>query len=159
LTDGLFLKIFREIAEKYADRGLVFEDMIVDNAAMQMVSKPQQFDIMVTPNLYGHICANIGGGLIGGAGLVPGCNLGSEICVFEPGARHIASDLKDKNSANPTSMLLSASWMLESLNLKDEAAKLRSAIYVTYRKRMHLTKDMQGSSTTSQFTDAILSEL
>jgi len=155
----LFLRTFREIAENYANRGLIFEDMIVDNAAMQMVSKPQQFDVMVTPNLYGNICANIGGGLIGGAGLVPGCNLGSEICLFEPGARHIASDLKDKNSANPTSMLLSATWMLESLNLKEEAQRLRAAIYSTYKKRAHLTKDMRGTATTSQFMDTILSEL
>jgi isocitrate dehydrogenase (NAD+) len=159
LTDGLFLRTFWEISEQYRDRGLQFEDMIIDNTAMQMVSKPHQFDVMLTPNLYGNICANIGGGIIGGAGLVPGLNLGSEICLFEPGTRHVAMTLKDKNSANPTSMLLSASWMLEHLALTMEAERLRAAILSVYREGTSLTRDVKGTATTSQFTETILAKL
>ena len=84
LGDGLFLNTCKQIAEEYKSSGILFQDMIVDNAAMQLVSKPQQFDVLLTPNLYGSILCNIGAALIGGPGIVPGCNIGSEYAIFEP---------------------------------------------------------------------------
>ncbi|KAA8576223.1 hypothetical protein EYC84_006374 [Monilinia fructicola] len=80
--------------------------MIVDNASMQCVSRPQQFDVMVMPNLYGGILSNVGAALVGGPGLVPGCNMGREVAVFEPGCRHVGLDIKGKDQANPTAMIL-----------------------------------------------------
>lgn len=153
------MRTFQEIAETYQGRGIRYDDMIVDNTAMQIVSNPTQFDILLTPNLYGTICANIGSGIIGGAGLVPGLNLGRDICLFEPGTRHAAIDLKDKNCANPTSILLSASWMLKHLSLKEDAEKLHQAILSACKDPAALTKDLKGSSTTTGFTDIIMSKL
>lgn len=84
MGDGLFLNTFRRVAEEYANSDIQFNDMIVDNTAMQLVSRPQQFDVMVTPNLYGNIVSNIGAALTGGPGMVPGCNIGREFALFEP---------------------------------------------------------------------------
>ncbi|KAG0343314.1 isocitrate dehydrogenase (NAD(+)) idh1, partial [Podila minutissima] len=84
LADGLFLNTCREVSKEYASSGIKFDDMIVDNASMQLVSKPQQFDVMVMPNLYGNIVSNVGAGLVGGPGIVPGCNIGREYAMFEP---------------------------------------------------------------------------
>ena len=129
LSDGLFLKVFREIAEHYRiSHNIIANDMIVDNAAMQMVSNPSQFDLIVTSNLYGNIMANIAAGLIGSPGLVPGYNIGHEVAVFEPGARHVARDIEGLNSANPVSMLLSAAFMLQHLGLHSHAAIIREAV-------------------------------
>lgn len=84
LADGLFLNTCREVAKEYVSSGIMFNDMIVDNASMQLVSRPQQFDVMVMPNLYGNIVSNVGAGLVGGPGIVPGCNIGREYAMFEP---------------------------------------------------------------------------
>lgn len=129
LSDGLFLKVFKEIAEHYRiSHGIHSADMIVDNAAMQMVSNPAQFDTIVTSNLYGNIMANIAAGLIGSPGLVPGYNIGHEVAVFEPGARHVAKDIEGLNSANPVSMLLSAAFMLQHLGLHGQCAAIRESV-------------------------------
>ena len=129
LSDGLFLKVFREIAEHYkTSHGIQANDMIVDNAAMQMVSNPAQFDTIVTSNLYGNIMANIAAGLIGSPGLVPGYNIGHEVAVFEPGARHVAKDIEGLNAANPVSMLLSSAYMLQHLGLHGHSAIIRESV-------------------------------
>lgn len=129
LSDGLFLRIFHEIADHYRiSHNIQANDMIVDNAAMQMVSNPSQFDTIVTSNLYGNIMANIAAGLIGSPGLVPGYNIGHEVAVFEPGARHVAKDIEGLNAANPISMLLSSAFMLQHLGIHSHAAIIRESV-------------------------------
>ena len=149
LGDGLFLHTFRKVAEEYKSSGIEYNDMIVDNtyvcllpisklanffaSSMQLVARPGQFDVMVMPNLYGAIVSNIGAALVGGPGIVPGCNVGrvssylsvyclpcltyfqKEYALFEPGCRHVASDIMGTNRANPTAMILSATMMLRHL--------------------------------------------
>lgn len=127
LSDGLFRSAFHEVSEGYS--GLEVGDMIVDNAAMQCVGRPQQFDVVVTPNLYGSILSNIGAALVGGPGVVPGCNMGDDIAVFEPGCRHVGLDIQGKDQANPTAMLLSGVMMLRHLGLHDHADPIEKAVY------------------------------
>jgi isocitrate dehydrogenase (NAD+) len=136
----------------------VADDMIVDNTAMQLVSRPQQFDVIVTSNLYGNIVTNIGAGLIGGAGLVPGYNVGRDCVTFEPGARHVALDLAGLNSANPTSMILSAALMLRHLGLHEMAATIEAAVDRALRGPI-LTRDLGGPASTTDFTAAIVQTL
>lgn len=155
--DGLFLQCCKEVAEQYPN--IAFDAMIVDNCSMQLVGRPQQFDVLVTPNLYGNIVSNIGAGLIGGAGLVPGANMGTEFAVFEPGARHAASDIAGTNAANPTAMLLAAAGMLKHIGLPEYSHVVRQAVENVYSKQLALTKDLGGSSTTSEFTEAVISQL
>ena len=127
LADGLFRNTFQEIAKDYPT--LETDDMIVDNASMQAVSRPQQFDVMVMPNLYGGILSNIGAALVGGPGIVPGCNIGREVAVFEPGCRHVGLDIKGKDQANPTALLLSGSMLLRHLGLDEHANRISKAVY------------------------------
>jgi isocitrate dehydrogenase (NAD+) len=117
LGDGLFLNTFRRVAKEYESSGITANDMIVDNTSMQLVAKPQQFDVMVMPNLYGAIVSNIGAALVGGPGIVPGCNVGRDYALFEPGCRHVAKDIMNTNKANPAAMILSATMMLRHLGL------------------------------------------
>ncbi|OMH85470.1 Isocitrate dehydrogenase [NAD] subunit 1, mitochondrial [Zancudomyces culisetae] len=159
LTDGLFLSTFREIAEEYKHTGIQAYDMIVDNTAMQLVGKPQQFDIMVTSNLYGNIVTNICAGLINGVGTIPGANVGRNSAVFEPGARHVGKDIQGQNVANPTAMLSSGILMLRHLDLGDCAQNIENALHNTYLQGKHLTRDMGGSSSCQEFTDAVIENL
>ncbi|KAF8351388.1 mitochondrial NAD-dependent isocitrate dehydrogenase subunit 1 precursor [Amanita rubescens] len=159
LGDGLFLNTFRRIAEEYQSTGIQYNDMIVDNTSMQLVARPGQFDVMVMPNLYGAIVSNIGAALVGGPGIVPGCNVGSEYALFEPGCRHVASDIMGTNRANPTAMILSATMMLRHLGLDDIANNIASAVFKTIDDGKVRTYDMGGSATTSDFTSAIISKL
>jgi isocitrate dehydrogenase (NAD+) len=94
LSDGLFLSVCRDVAKEYETMGIAFNDMIVDNASMQLVSKPHQFDVIVCGNLYGNILSNIGAALVGGAGIIPGSNIGRDYAVFEPGCRHVGKDIE-----------------------------------------------------------------
>ncbi|KAI0463271.1 isocitrate dehydrogenase (NAD(+)) idh1 [Komagataella kurtzmanii] len=157
LADGLFRQTVKEVGVDYP--GIEVKDMIVDNASMQAVSWPQQFDVLVTPNLYGSILSNIGAALIGGPGLVPGANFGREHAVFEPGCRHVGLDIKDKNVANPTAMILSATMLLRHLGLDAHADAISSATYAVLAEGSVRTPDIGGSSTTTDFTDAILKQL
>ncbi|GAA5809219.1 isocitrate dehydrogenase (NAD(+)) idh1 [Mucor flavus] len=159
LADGLFLRTCREVAKEYAHHNLEVNDMIVDNTAMQLVCRPQQFDVMVMPNLYGNIVSNVGAGLIGSPGLIPGCNIGREFAMFEPGCRHVALDIQDQNSANPTAMLLSSVMMLRHLNLDEHANKISSAVYDTIASGAAKTVDIGGTSTLKEFTAAVISKL
>ncbi len=127
LADGLFRDTFHKIAQDYPT--LEVNDMIVDNASMQAVSRPQQFDVMVMPNLYGGILSNVGAALVGGPGIVPGCNMGRDVAVFEPGCRHVGLDIKGKDQANPTAMLLSGSMLLRHLGLDEHAERISKAVY------------------------------
>jgi isocitrate dehydrogenase (NAD+) len=129
LADGLFRNTFKKVAEDYPT--LETNDMIVDNASMQCVSRPQQFDVMVMPNLYGSVLSNIGAGLVGGPGIVPGCNMGRDVAVFEPGCRHVGLDIKGKDQANPTALILSAAMMLRHVGLDDHANRISKAVYET----------------------------
>ncbi|EJP68145.1 Isocitrate dehydrogenase [Beauveria bassiana ARSEF 2860] len=157
LADGLFRSTFHNVAKEYPT--LEVNDMIVDNASMQAVSRPQQFDVMVMPNLYGGILSNIGAALVGGPGIVPGCNMGREVAVFEPGCRHVGLDIKGKDQANPTAMILSGSMLLRHLGLDDHANRISKAIYAVIAEGKVRTRDMGGVSTTHEFTRAILDKM
>lgn len=157
LADGLFRATVKEVSEEYPS--IQYSDMIVDNASMQAVSNPQQFDILVTPNLYGTILGNIGAALVGGPGLVPGVNLGREHALFEPGCRHVGLDIKGRNEANPTAMILSSSMMLRHLGLDSHADRISKATYDVIAQGDFKTKDLGGSTGTKEFTKAILAQL
>ncbi|KAJ4481632.1 hypothetical protein C8J55DRAFT_605669 [Lentinula edodes] len=159
LGDGLFLNTFREVAKEYESSGLTFNDMIVDNTSMQLVAKPGQFDVMVMPNLYGAIVSNIGAALVGGPGIVPGCNVGREYALFEPGCRHVASDIMGTNRANPAAMILSATMMLRHLGLDNLANSIATATFDVINSGKVRTADMGGSSTTSDFTTAVIKSI
>ncbi|EGW32324.1 isocitrate dehydrogenase [Spathaspora passalidarum NRRL Y-27907] len=157
LGDGLFRQTVKDVGQDYS--GIEVNDLIVDNASMQAVAKPQQFDVLVTPNLYGSILSNIGAALIGGPGLVPGANFGREYAVFEPGCRHVGLSIKGKNSANPTAMILSAAMMLRHLGLNEQANRISKATYDVIAEGEIRTADIGGTATTTEFTDAIVAKL
>ncbi|KAL4975787.1 hypothetical protein BDW66DRAFT_166955 [Aspergillus desertorum] len=157
LADGLFRSTFHKTAENYPT--LEVNDMIVDNASMQAVSRPQQFDVMVMPNLYGGILSNIGAALVGGPGVVPGCNMGRDVAVFEPGCRHVGLDIKGKDQANPSAMILSGSMLLRHLGLDDHANRISKAVYDVIGEGKTRTRDMGGQATTHEFTRAVLDKM
>merc|ERR1712106_614939 len=157
LGDGLFLRCCEEISKLYPD--IKFNNMIVDNCCMQMVSRSQQFDVMVMPNLYGNIVVNLAAGLVGGAGLVAGEGYSKECVVFEPGARHSYSEVAGKNVANPTAMLLCAANMLDYASLGHHADTIRRAVQEVLGAGIVKTKDLGGHATTRQFTAAVVQNL
>lgn len=158
LGDGLFLKVCKEMAE--ADyKNIEFESMIVDNASMQLVSRPQQFDIMLMPNLYGNIISNIACGLVGGPGLVSGINAGEKFAVFETGTRNTGTALAGKNIANPTAFIRAAVDMLRYLGLESDAHRLSDALYATLTEQRLHTSDIGGSETTDRIIDSIKENL
>jgi len=159
LGDGLFLNTFRQIGEEYKSSGITFNDMIVDNTSMQLVAKPGQFDVMVMPNLYGAITSNIGAALVGGPGIVPGCNIGREYALFEPGCRHVAKDIMGTNKANPAAMILSSTMMLRHLGLDSLANSITAATYDVLAQGLAKTSDLGGSASTSDFTAAVIRNL
>lgn len=154
LTDGLFLRTCEEVSKQYPN--IKFKSLIVDNAMMQLVSNPQQFDVLVMPNLYGNIAHNLGAGLIGGAGMCPGAGYSADCVIFEPTARHIFADGVGKNIANPTAILLCAVKMLRHVNLVEYADELSNAIYRVLKEGKVRTKDIGGTATTTEFTKAII---
>ncbi|SCU88549.1 LADA_0E10814g1_1 [Lachancea dasiensis] len=158
LGDGLFRNCINEVgAKEYPE--IDVKNIIVDNASMQAAAKPQQFDVLVTPNLYGSILGNIGAALIGGPGLVPGANFGREYAVFEPGSRHVGLDIKGQNLANPTAMILSSTLMLRHLGLNAYADRISKATYDVIAEGKTTTQDIGGSSSTTDFTNAIIEKL
>eukprot|EP00834_Sanchytrium_tribonematis_P004983 NODE_275_length_10988_cov_0.409863.p4 type:complete len:343 gc:universal NODE_275_length_10988_cov_0.409863:8744-9772(+) len=159
LGDGLFLKVCREVAKLYESHGIEFNDMIVDNAAMQLVSKPHQFDVIVTGNLYGNICSNVGGALVGGPGMIPGACIGSEYAIFEPGCRHVGQDIQGQDLANPSALIMSAAMMLRHLNLDHQAYRIEHALRLTLENGNSRTKDLGGVMGTREFTKAVISNL
>jgi isocitrate dehydrogenase (NAD+) len=155
-TSGLFLKVAREIAERYPD--IESTEMIVDNACMQLVMNPHQFDVIVTTNLFGDILSDLCAGLVGGLGMAPGANIGEECAVFEA-VHGSAPDIAGKNLANPTSVILASIQMLEYLNMADKAEKIRSAIKEVIESGDRTTRDLGGEFGTTDFTQAILERL
>lgn len=111
---------------------------------MQLVSRPQQFDVMVMPNLYGNIVTNIGAALVGGPGTVPGCNIGREYALYEPGCRHVAKDIMGTNAANPAAMILSSTMMLRHLGLDTQANQIAESVYKVIQEGRVRTADMGG---------------
>jgi len=158
MSDGLFLESCREVSKKYPQ--IQYRELIIDNTCMQLVMKPQQFDVMVTPNLYGNLVINTGAALIGGVGVLPGDNWGLRgEHIFEPGARHAAKDIQGGNTANPTGMLLATVMMLRHLRLPDHAQRIEKAVVAVLSRGKVLTKDLGGFATTTQFTKAVINEL
>lgn len=155
-SDGLFLDIFNEIKTDYPD--IIANDIIVDNACMQLVMNPSQFDVMVMPNLYGDILSDLTSGLIGGLGLLPSMNLGDEYALFEA-VHGSAPDIANKDLANPTALLLSACLMLDHLNYHEEANKIRKALFKVLENKEDCTRDIGGNSTCSHFTSRIIEEM
>lgn len=157
LGDGLFLKCCQETAELYPQ--IKFESMIIDNTCMQLVSNPQQFDVMVMPNLYGSIIDNLSAGLVGGAGVVPGASYSSDCVIHEPGARHTYGQAVGKNIANPTAMLFCASKMLRHVNLHDYAQLVQTAVEKVIASGKVRTRDQGGYASTTDFTSAVIEQL
>jgi isocitrate dehydrogenase (NAD+) len=153
LADGLFLRCCREIAAKYPH--IEYKELIVDNASMQLVMRPEQFDVLLLPNLYGDIVSDLAAGLVGGLGIVPGANMGANHAVFEA-VHGSAPDIAGKGIANPTAMMLSSVMMLIHLKEIDAANKLQGAIEKVYAEGKTVTGDVGGKASTDQFTDAVI---
>jgi len=155
-SDGLFLKCCRETAAHYPE--VQYNELIVDNACMQLVMRPEQFDLLVMPNLYGDILSDLAAGLVGGLGIVPGANIGDHHAVFEA-VHGTAPDIAGKGLANPTALMQSAVLMLAHLGERDAAARLQHAIHEVYAEARHLTGDVGGKASTTEFTDAVIARL
>ncbi|HVI58984.1 MAG TPA: isocitrate dehydrogenase [Luteimonas sp.] len=153
-TSGLFLKVAREVAAKYPE--IECNELIVDNCCMQLVMKPEQFDIIVTTNLFGDIISDLCAGLVGGLGLAPGANIGEEVAIFEA-VHGSAPDIAGKGIANPCALLLGAAQMLDHLGMPEKATRLREAIVATLEAGDSLTPDLGGTGTTMSFAKAIAS--
>jgi len=156
LSDGLFLKCCREVASQFPE--IAYSELIVDNACMQLVMRPETFDVLVLPNLYGDIVSDLAAGLVGGLGIVPGANLGERHAIFEA-VHGTAPDIAGKGLANPTALMQSAVLMLAHLGERDASARLQNAIEQVYERRECLTGDVGGSAGTAQFTDAVINRL
>jgi len=152
-SDGLFLRVFNERRENYPR--LSSDDLIVDNAAMQLVLDPNQFEVIVTSNLYGDILSDLAAALIGGLGLAPSANIGKEVAIFEA-CHGCAPDIAGRDLANPTALLLSSCLLLDYLGFEKESNKIKSALFDTLNDRQ-LTKDLGGSLGTKDFTAALIS--
>ena len=155
-TSGLFLNVAREVAAQYPD--IECNEMIVDNTCMQLVMRPEQFDIIVTTNLFGDIISDLCAGLVGGLGLAPGANIGEDAAIFEA-VHGTAPDIAGKGIANPCALLLGAAQMLDHIGQPDNAERLRKAIVATLEAKDSLTGDLGGSGTTRSFAEAIASRL
>ena len=156
LSDGLFLRCFREVAQDYSD--IEADERIVDNMCMQLVVRPEDYDVLVMPNLYGDIVSDLCAGLVGGLGMVPGANLGECVAVFEA-VHGSAPDIAGRNLANPTALMRSAVLMLAHLGESDAAARLTKALNQVLSGKQILTADLGGTASTTQFTDAVVVEI
>jgi isocitrate dehydrogenase (NAD+) len=152
-TSGLFLKVAREVAAQYPD--IACNEMIVDNCCMQLVMRPEQFDVIVTTNLFGDIISDLCAGLVGGLGLAPGANIGTEAAIFEA-VHGSAPDIAGKGIANPCALILGAAQMLDHIGCGAEAARVRAAVRDTLEKRDRTTPDLGGTGTTATFADALV---
>jgi len=155
-TSGLFLNVAREVAAQYPD--IACHEMIVDNTCMQLVMRPEQFEIIVTTNLFGDIISDLCAGLVGGLGLAPGANIGQDTAIFEA-VHGSAPDIAGQGKANPCALLLASAQMLDHLHQPEDAARLRQAIVHTLEARDSLTPDLGGSGTTMDFARAIASRV
>src|SRR5262245_64180339 len=156
MSDGLFLRCFEKVAKSFPE--VETQEIIVDNASMQLVMRPEQFDILLCENLYGDIVSDLCAGLIGGLGLVPGANIGEKGAVFEA-VHGSAPDIAGKGIANPTALLQSAILMLRHIEERAAADKIETAMLSVYREGKVRTRDIGGSSSTNEFADAIIREM
>ena len=161
-SDGLFLEVAREVAKRHPD--IEFEDRIIDNLCNQLVSRPEEYDVIVLPNLYGDIVSDLGAGMIGGLGLAPGGNIGTEAAVFE--ATHgSAPKYKGQNKVNPTALMLSGVLMLRHVDEREAADRMEAAIAEVIRKGEKVTYDLKPSRDdpsavgTSEFADAVIEQM
>ncbi len=165
-SDGLFLKVARQVAEEYRDSGIQFEDYIIDATCMQLVLHPEWWDVLVLPNLYGDIISDLAAGLIGGLGIAPGANIGADCAVFEP-THGSAPKYAGKDMANPTAEILSAVLMLNHLGERDAAERVLAAVRavigegdkVTYDIKRSVTGSTAGCVGTQAYADAIIERL
>lgn len=158
LSDGLFLECAQEVADRYKDSGIVYQQVVIDNAASMLVSNPTQLDVMVMPNLYGDIISDLCAGLIGGLGLTPSGNMG-EGCMVAEAVHGTAPDIAGENKANPTALLMSALMMLRHMGLQDKASLIEKSVHAVLREGAVRTGDIGGTATTTQYTDAILKKM
>ena len=156
LSDGLFIRCCREVAANYPD--IAYNEMIVDNASMQLVMRPETFDVLLLPNLYGDIVSDLAAGLVGGLGVVPGANMGEKQAVFEA-VHGSAPDIAGQGLANPTALMSSAILMLRHLGEGAAADRLQAALAKTFRDGTYLTRDLGGKCGTREFTDAVIGNL
>ena len=155
LSDGLFLECAREIAAKYTN--IRFREILVDNCCMQLVQNPNQFDILLLPNLYGDIVSDLCAGLVGGLGIAQGANIGKDYAVFEP-VHGSAPDIAGQDKANPTAMLMSAIEMLNYIGETEAASRIKLALFETLNAGIK-TADLNGSASCGEFTQAIVDRL
>ncbi len=156
LSDGLFLGCARKVARRFPQ--IAYDEMIVDNACMQLVLRPQQFDVLLLENLYGDIVSDLCAGLVGGLGLTPAANLGRRCAIFEA-VHGTAPDIAGRNLANPLAIILSAAMMLEHLGLPDAARRITAAVLTSTRNRSGRTRDLGGIASTERVADAIIAAL
>jgi len=156
-ADGLFLKVCREVAKEYPH--IEFNDMIVDNTCMQLVSNPWQFDVMVLPNLYGAVVSNICCGIVGGPGIAAGSNYGDNAAIFEMATRNTGVSIQGKNVANPCAFLMAGCKLLEYYKLQDHADMIRSAVEYTLNDAKVHTPDLNGSAGTTDVMHCITNYL
>ena len=153
LSDGLFLTSIRKVATEYPE--IEYQELIIDNACMQMVLNPHQFDMLLLTNLYGDIMSDLAAGLVGGLGVVPSANIGERAAVFEA-VHGTAPDIAGRGIANPTALLMSAIMMLDHIGEVPAAQTIEAALHKVYREGKSLTRDLGGSATTAEFTDAVV---
>ena len=156
MSDGLFLNCFREVAKGYPD--IVADDLIVDNACMQLVIDPNQFDILLLENLYGDIVSDLGAGLIGGLGVAPGANIGEEIAVFEA-VHGAAPSIAGRGIANPTALIQTSVLMLKHIGEREAADRIQNSLEKILAEGKSLTRDLGGEASTMEFTEAVIRSL
>ncbi|HYP27783.1 MAG TPA: isocitrate dehydrogenase (NAD(+)) [Blastocatellia bacterium] len=156
MSDGLFLNCFREVAKDYPE--IVADDLIVDNACMQLVIDPNQFDILLLENLYGDIVSDLGAGLIGGLGVAPGANIGEEIAVFEA-VHGAAPSIAGRGIANPTALVQTSVLMLKHIGEREAADRIQNSLEKVLAEGKVLTRDLGGEASTMEFTEAIIRSL
>ena len=156
LTDGLFLSCFRQVAAEYPE--IEATDVIIDALCMKLVQKPEQFDVLVAPNLYGDIISDLCAGLVGGLGFAPSANIGDKVRIYEA-VHGSAPDIAGKNMANPSAILMAFAMMLKDLGQADAADRLNSAIQAQVAEGKLVTADIGGTATTTEFTDAVIARL
>src|SRR5579872_33551 len=156
LADGLFLRCCREVAQEFPE--IQYKELIVDNASMQLVIRPETFDLLLLPNLYGDIVSDLAAGLVGGLGVVPGANMGDQDAVFEA-VHGSAPDIAGKGIANPTALMLSAVMMLRHLGETAAAERLQEAIGHVYAEGAHVTGYIGGKASTREFADAVIAAM
>ena len=156
LTDGLFLRTFREVAEDYPD--IEANDCIIDALCMKLVQRPEQFDVLVAPNLYGDIISDLCAGLVGGLGFAPSANIGDKTRIYEA-VHGSAPDIAGQDKANPSAILMAFAMMLNDLGMTDKADKLNAAIQAQVAEGKVITADIGGTAGTKEFTQAVIARL